>query len=221
VPKFGSGIQLAQQATPASPPSGWTALYSKSDGLLYAQSPAGAERLVESRTGSVMLPVGAAVLPDGSASNLAPGIVRVKSSGAAPGVYFLQANFDAAQLEWLCWTFRMPSNYASTPVLKIQYKMTSATTGNVIVIGRVAAITPGDATDMDAKVFAAANTSAASAVPATTAGKVGEISLSLSTNDSLAAGDLACVYFGRDGANGSDTAAGDMECVAFTLEYAA
>lgn len=170
-------------------------------------------------TGTVLLPIGAATLPDGTASNLFPGVVRAKSSGSAPGVYFLQANFDASNLEWFTWSFRMPSDYDSAPTLKIQFKMASATTGNVIVVGRVAAITPGDATDADAKVFGSANTSAATAVPATTAGKIGEISLALSTNDSLAAGDWVVVYFGRDGASGSDTAAGDLELVSLNLEY--
>ncbi len=172
-------------------------------------------------TGTVLLPIGAAILPDGTTSNLFPGITRVKSSGTAPGVYFMQANFDASLLEWLVWSFRMPADYLSTPVLKVQYKMTSATTGNVIVVGRLAAVTPGDATDVDAKVFAAANTSSATAVPATTAGKLGEISLALSTDDGLAAGDLVCVYLARDGASGSDTATGDMEVTTVSLEYTA
>lgn len=171
-------------------------------------------------TGTLILPIGAAQLPDGTASNLFPGITRVKSSGTAPGVYFLQANFDAASLEWLTWSFRMPSDYLSDPTLKVQYKMASATTGNLIVVGRVAAITPGtDTTDADAKTFAAANTSAATAVPGSPAGRVGEISLALTTDDSLAAEDWVCVYLARDGASGSDTAAGDMEVIACTLEY--
>lgn len=170
-------------------------------------------------TGTVILPIAAAVQPDGSASNLFPGVVRVKSSGTAPGAYFMQANFDAALLEWFTWSFRMPGDYASAPVLKIQYKMISAITGNVILVGRIAAITPGDATDTDAKVFAAANSSAATAVPATTAGKIGELSLSLVVNDSLAAGDFIAVYVARDGASASDTALGDLEMVAVSLEY--
>ncbi|MEV8636872.1 hypothetical protein AB0395_35040 [Streptosporangium sp. NPDC051023] len=159
------------------------------------------------------------MLPDGTTGNLFPGIVRTKSSGTAPGVYLLQANFDAANLEWLAWSFRMPADYASAPVMKVQYKMTGATSGNVIINGRLAAVTVGDATDVDAKTFASANVSAATAVPATTAGKLGEISLPLSTDDGLAAGDFVVVYLGRDGASVSDTAAGDMEVVTVAVEY--
>lgn len=171
-------------------------------------------------TGSILFSPGAAVFPDGSASNLAPALQRVKSSGTAPGVYFLQLAFDAAALEWATWQFRVPADYASAITLKVVFKMTSAVTGNVIVVGRLAAYTSNtDTTDFDAKVFAAANTSAATAVPATTAGKLGEISLALSTDDSIAAGDMAVLYVARDGASGSDTAAGDMEVVECTLTY--
>lgn len=169
--------------------------------------------------GTVFLPIGAAILPDGSASNLFPGITRVKSSGSAPGIYFLQANFDAATLEWLTWSLRMPVNYASGLTAKIQYKMASATSGNVIMVARIASITPGDATDADADVFAAANTSAATAVPATTAGKIGEISIAMTNDDGVAAGDWCVLYLARDGASGSDTATGDLELVAVSLEY--
>lgn len=170
-------------------------------------------------TGTIICTPGSAVLPDGSASNLGPGLTRTKSSGTAPAPYFLQLNFDAANLESAMWSFRMPSDYASAPVLKVQFKMTSAVTGNVIVLGRLAATTSGDTTDTDAKVFATVNTSAATAVPATTAGKLLELSLALTNDDSVAAGDFVTLYVARDGASGSDTAAGDMEVVMVALTY--
>lgn len=171
-------------------------------------------------TGTIILNPGAAILPDNSASNLAPAFQRVKSSGTAPAVYFLQLAYDAAQLEWAAWQFRVPADYASALALKVIFKMTSATTGNVIVIGRLAAFTPGtDTVDFDAKVFDAANTSAATAVPATTAGKLGEISITMTNADSVAAGDYAVLYVARDGASGSDTAAGDLELVGAALTY--
>ena len=169
-------------------------------------------------TGSIPLPIGAASLPDGTASNAAPAIQRVKSSASAPTPYFLQAAFDAATREQLMWSFRMPADYASAPVLRVQYKMASATSGNVIVEARLAAVTDGDATDLDAKAFAAANTSSATAVPGT-AGHLDEITLALANADSVAAGDFVIVYLARDAANGSDTATGDMEIVAAALLY--
>ena len=170
-------------------------------------------------TGSVLLPVSAAILPDGTTNNLAPAIQRVKGSAANPTPFFLQLAFDAGSDEFCMWSFRMPADYASGPVLKVQFKMVSATTGNVVILCRVAAVTPGDATDVDAKTFASANTSAATAVPSTTAGKLGEISLTLANNDSLAANDFAMVRLARLGSDAGDTATGDMEVVAVTLEY--
>ena len=154
-------------------------------------------------TGSILLPVGAAVLPDGSATNLAPALQRRKSSGTAPAPYFLELWFDAATEEWAAWSFRMPADYASAPVLKVQYKMASATTGDVIWAGSIAAVTDGDATDVDAKVFATANTA----------------TVTMTNADSVAAGDFVVVRIARQGAAGGDTATGDAEFVGAALTY--
>lgn len=169
-------------------------------------------------TASVLLGIGSAILPDGSASNAAPAIQRVKSSAAAPTPYFLQAAFDAATDEMLMWSFRVPADYLSAPVLKVQYKMASATTGDVIVAARIAAVSEPDAQDLDAKAFAAVNTAAAQTVPGT-AGHVNEISVTLTNADSLAAGDFVIVWLSRDADNAGDTATGDMEIIGITLEY--
>jgi hypothetical protein len=169
-------------------------------------------------TGSLLLSPQSATLPDGSASNLAPGLQRAKSSAGAPTPYFFQLAFDAGQTEQCMWAFRMPADYASAPVLKVQYKMASATTAEVVIEGRVAAVSDGDAQDVDANGFGTANTSAATTVPGT-AGHLDEISLALTNNDSLAAGDFTIVYLARLGADGGDDATGDMEVVAVTLEY--
>lgn len=168
-------------------------------------------------TGTISLPIGAAIMPDGSASNAAPAIQRVKSSAAAPTPYFLQLAFDASTEEQVCWSFRMPADYASAPVMKVQYKMTSATTGGVAFEGRLAAVTPGDATDVDAKAFGTANTGTDTV--AGTAGFMKEVSFALTNADSVAAGDLVVAYLNRDPANGSDTATGDCEVVAVAITY--
>jgi len=170
-------------------------------------------------TATILLPITAAITGDGTSGNEGPALMRVKSSASAPSPHFLQASFDASTIERIMWSFRMPADYNNTPVLKVQFKMTSATTGNVVIGGRVAAYTAGvDSTDADAKAFAAVNT-ATVAVPATTAGKIGEGSISLTTNDSVAANDWVVIYLSREASNGSDTATGDCEVVAVSLEY--
>jgi hypothetical protein len=168
-------------------------------------------------TGIVNLNPAACSFPDGSASNLSPQLARVKSSASAPAPYFFQLNFDAAQTEQVTWQFIMPANYASAPVLKVQYKMTSATSGDVKIDGRIGAITPGDSTDCDAKAFASANTTTQTV--AGTAGYVKEISLTMTNADSVAAGDIVFVYLGRLGADVADTATGDMEVAGVYLSY--
>lgn len=169
-------------------------------------------------TAAIPLLPGAAIMPDGSASNAAPGLVRVKSSATAPAPYFLNLLFDASTKEQVSWQTRMPDNYASGPVLECWFKMASATTGNVIGEGRLAAITDGDSTDADAKAYSSANTSSATAVPGT-AGYVKKMSITLTNADSVAAGDWVNIYFARDAANGSDTATGDLELVMCALSY--
>lgn len=162
---------------------------------------------------------GSAVFPDGTASNLAPQLSRIKGSVAAPTPYFYQLTFDAAQLEQCTWDFVMPDNYASAPVLTVQYKMLTAVAGNVVLNARIAALTPGDAIALDDKAFAAVNT-VTDAVPGTV-NHVKEVNITMTNDDSLAAGDFTIVYLARDGANGSDTAAGDMAVVAVYLSYTA
>jgi hypothetical protein len=172
----------------------------------------------------VILPVGGAIFPDASTNNAAPSLQRVKSSDTASSTntapYFLQLAYDATADESAMWSFYMPGDYASAPVLDVLYKMTSATSGSVRFEGRLAAVTDGDTTDADAKAFATTN-SAGDTVPATTAGKIGGFSITLTNADSLAAGDFVIVQLRRDadGTTGTDDATGDCEVVAVRLSY--
>lgn len=168
-------------------------------------------------TGSVLLTPGSATLPDGTASNAAPALARVKSSAVAPTPYFLQLQFDATTEEQCYWSFRMPADYASAPVVRVQYKMASATTGGVAFEARLAAVSDGDAADVDAKALAAANVGTAT-VPGT-AGHLDEVAITMTNADSVAAGDFVVVYLTRDPVHASDTAAGDCEVIAVGLTY--
>lgn len=160
---------------------------------------------------------GSAIMPDGSASNAAPGRRTVKSSASAPGRYFLELVFDASTEQWCCFSDRMPGNYVGTPVAKLIYKMTSATTGNVVWDVRIGATTPGDAVDEDAQDYGSANTTT-SAVPGT-AGHTKSETVTLSAADGLAASDLYSIRVARAAANASDTATGNAELLEVVLEY--
>lgn len=171
-------------------------------------------------TGSILLAAAGAVLPDGSTNNAAPAIQRVKSSASDPKLHFIQLAFDATTDEMCYWTFPMPSNYASAPVLKVFYKMTSATSGTIVWEGRIAATSDGDSTDLDAKALATTNHSGALTVPGT-AGFLDVGSITLTNADSLAAGDIVTVQLRRDAdsTNATDNATGDAEVMACMLDY--
>lgn len=157
-------------------------------------------------TGTIKLPI-----PGNFDSTNPPGFSRFNSKP--------QLLFDDTTDEIIHWTMRLPANYASAPVLKLQYKMASATTGNVVVACAIMAVSDGDAANVDTDSYDTVNTSAATAVPAV-AGYLDEISLTLTNFDSGVAGDFLAIKFSRDANNASDTATGDLELIAATLEYA-
>ncbi len=111
----------------------------------------------------------------------------------------------------------MPADYASAPTAVVSWKAASATSGGVVWDVRLAAVTTGDATDVDAKAFGSANTATGTA-PAT-AGYLLDTSITLTNADSVAAGDFVVVRLARAAADGSDTATGDAEVVGLALTY--
>lgn len=115
------------------------------------------------------------------------------------------------------WTFRMPENYASALLLKMQYSMVSDITNTVDISVEVMAHATGDTVAIDADSYDTANTSNNNTVPATTAGKMGEISITLTNADSIAATEWCAIKFKR--LSSTDDAVGDMELVAASLEY--
>jgi hypothetical protein len=126
--------------------------------------------------------------------------------------------FDAAVQETCYWTFVAPAGLTTPLTAVIHFRMASATTGTVQFDVALEAITPGDALDLDAaSSFATANSSSLQAVPAT-AGYLGTLTITLSNNDSIAAGDLVRLRLAR---NMADTAAGDCQVLAVELRDAA
>lgn len=159
-------------------------------------------------TGTVLLPVSGAILDPTNPP-------QYNTEAGAP-----KQLFDADAREYLYWIFRFPSDIdvATDPVLKIQYAMASATTGNVVWGCQIMAVTPGtDNQNIDVDSFDTENTDSI-AVPAV-AGYPSELSLTLTNRDNLAAGDYFKAKFGRVATDGSDTATGDAELIAASIEY--
>ena len=128
--------------------------------------------------------------------------------------------FDNATRQCAYWgPFRMNADYVSTPVFKFQYAMTSVLTGGVSIDVEVMTVPAGDAASVHTESYATVNNCADAAVPATTAGRIDEISCSLTNNDGLAAGRFTKIRVCRAVADAVDTAAGVMEGIAASMEY--
>lgn len=128
--------------------------------------------------------------------------------------------FDAAADETAYWTFIAPQGMTGTLTILIHYMMASATTGSVYWEGILEAITPGDATDLDAGNSFGTTNSGNGAVPAT-AGYEQSISITLTNNDSIAVGDYVRLSINRDANHASDTATGDAYLLAVEFRDAA
>ncbi len=124
--------------------------------------------------------------------------------------------FDATTSETAYWTLVVPQGVTGALSLVITYMMATATTGGVAFDVAVEAVSDGDATDLDAGTsFATINLGTAASVPGT-AGYIDQISVTLTNNDSLAAGDYLRISVARDVADAADTATGD--CYLLTAE---
>lgn len=131
--------------------------------------------------------------------------------------------FDASTDEQCYWTFVAPQGLTGTITLVITYAMASATSGTVGFQAQIEAITAGDATDTDATTsFDTVNNSASTTVPGT-AGYIGQISITMTNADGIAAGDYVRLSLNRD-ADGSaitDSATGDALVLGVELRDAA
>lgn len=122
-------------------------------------------------------------------------------------------NFDAATDWTLYLEGTLPKGITLTSPFKLRCWgwMASATSGNVIDKAAVEAVTPGDSLDRDASTsFDSENLSTATAVPGT-AGYEFTVDITLTNNDSMAAGDDIRIQVGRDADNASDTATGNQK----------
>lgn len=170
-------------------------------------------------TGTIILTPPAAATPDGSAGNAGPGITRHQGTEASPKKHFWTYDFDATADEFIWFVIRMPSDYASGPVAKLQW-FAGATTGTCRWSVSLGAITAGDADTPLEHANATVNT-AAGTPNATEANRLVETSITLTNADSVAAGDLVhvCVSRDADGTSGTDDMAGDANFVLLALEY--
>lgn len=148
-----------------------------------------------------------------------PMLSRRTGSEGAPTKVTITALFDPTTDEHLWFKFRMPGNYASAPTAVLQWSA-NATSGTVRWGAALAAITAADA---DTPVEHAVNTAstAAGTVNATEAHRLTDTSITISTTDSAAAGDLIflLVYRDADGTSGTDDCSVDAELWTVEFQY--
>jgi hypothetical protein len=195
--------------------SGWTAERSATSSR---RCP---ERRCAIATGTILLPIAGAIPSDGSASNGAPAIQRVQGTEANPKKHYLIAAFDAAADEHLTWTFRLPSDYASAPIVELLWESNdTGATESAVWGARWGAVTPADA-DTPIEHAAAAASVTTTDVNATEARRLLTTSIALANTDSAAAGDLInlIVYRDGDGTGGTDDLTSDANLTAAALTY--
>lgn len=168
-------------------------------------------------TATIGLPVTAGILPDGSSGNAAPAFTRRMGTETNPKKAYMTADFDSAADEHLWFTFTMPQNYASAPIVRLLW-MANATTGSVVWGARLGAVTAADA-DTPVEHAEAAATTATAAANATEARRLVSTTITLANLDSVAAGDLVFLAVYRDADNGSDTVSVDAELVSASIDY--
>lgn len=168
-------------------------------------------------TATLNLPPVSGALPDGSTGNAGPAFARIQGTETNPKKHFVVADFDAATDEHLWWTFVMPQNYSSAPIVRLLW-MANATTGSVVWGARLGAVTPSDV-DTPIEHAAAAATTATTATNTTEANRLNQTTITLANLDSVAAGDLVSLLVYRDADNGSDTVSVDARLISVSLDY--
>lgn len=130
-------------------------------------------------------------------------------------------SYDAGTDETADWTGIAPVGLTGTMTAIITYMMASAISGDVKFQLSVEAVTDGDATDLDAgDSFDTVNSPAVVTVPGT-AGHIDQLSVTLTNQDSIAAGDYFRLRVTRDANDAGDTATGDCHVLAVELRDAA
>jgi len=122
--------------------------------------------------------------------------------------------YDASTVEAACWVFRAPQGLTGTMQVVIDYAMETATSGKIDFEASIEAFADGE--DLSSASFDTAN-AANETVPGTVKYR-NQLTITLTNNDSMAAGELCRLKIERDADDGTDdTAAGD--CWVYVVEF--
>lgn len=167
--------------------------------------------------GIILLPLEGVTLPTGGTDNEPATSVLLESSGTppanAPKVAQRAYAFDATTDEHILFAFTLPSFFGSGGVVRLKFRMASATTGGIVWKGAIKAAEDG--VDDDSSSVFPAPVTATVAAPGTL-GFVAEATLSVGYD---VAASKHVLFIGRDASNGSDTATGDAYLLAAQYEF--
>lgn len=129
-------------------------------------------------------------------------------------------SFDSDTDELIYFTFRLPADYSSSPVLKVQWGGVTSTTvtHTVFWAAEIMVLTADTDGDPDTDSYDTAN-STSDDILGTTAGRIQEASITLTNFDSGAANDYIKIKFYRDANNASDDLNEDARLWALSFEY--
>lgn len=126
--------------------------------------------------------------------------------------------FDPTTPEALFAEFILPGDYASAPVLQIFYGMAGSGSGTIEFEVSIMAATDGDSASLDTDSYDTVNSGSDSL--STGPHYPHNLTVTLTNNDSMAAGDLVRIKIERDADDGvNDTFASDLEFHGARLDY--
>jgi hypothetical protein len=128
--------------------------------------------------------------------------------------------FDATTEETIYLRFIARNYLSGNLTIRVRWYADTATSGGVVWGASIAAVSAGDAQNMETKAFATEQLSSTSTASATTHGPI-EATITVSNLDSLASLDDVTLRIARKTANAGDTMAGDAQVMYIIVEYAA
>lgn len=127
--------------------------------------------------------------------------------------YLWEILFDASTSQSAGWSFIMPQDYGSALTLRFKTSCKSGQTGVKSAIYRFYVAAMKATEDPTNPTFSSANSSTVTYANNQTANQIVETTVTLTNNDTVAAGDLVIIKADRDAANGSDDVVGDSTLV--------
>lgn len=205
----GDWLRVQEISAPATPATGYVAVYAKTDGKLYIKDDAGTETDLTAAGGSG----GSLTLARWTALDGQPPASNYATLDSRNSIMVL--DFDATTDESIVFVGIVPEGAVLTGgvAIYIHWMATSATSGSVTWEASIERMNTDEDTDSFSTVaFATSATNG-------TSGIITKTTISQSAIDSMVAGDAFRLKISRDanGTNGTDDMTGDAELVAVEL----